>query len=441
MLLHPDAFLEIANDRDNERRLTRTTLARKYAVLELPPELSLKLATLFGSPLERTHNYFDARLMEAVQAGRVDVLVTDDADLHRRARVAGLGDRVLSSSDALEMARDLHEPVPTPPPYAIPTTCAKLDRGDPLFDELRQEYDGFDGWLDNAVRQRRRAWVVPAVDDSYAALAIIKDETPGEHGLQGKLLKVCTFKVSEDHGGYRYGELLLKAILDFATVNGYERVFLEAHPDKEHLFLFLEQFGFHRLAVLKNGVDPVYAKVLHPTGREAEGLSNLDFHIEFGPPALRSAGVPSYIVPIRPEFHSGLFPDAERQLALTPPRAPHANAIRKAYLCRSKTRTLEAGDLIYFYLSGASELTVMGVVEDVAALSDAADIVKAAGKRTLYAYSDIEGMVGRGGEVLVIGFRQARILEPRIELKELKEAGVLKGHPQTVTRLSEEGAT
>jgi hypothetical protein len=83
----------------------------------------------------------------------------------------------------------------------------------------------------------------------------------------------------------------------------------------------------------------------------------------------------------------------------------------------------------------------MGVVEDVAALSDAADIVKAAGKRTLYAYSDIEGMVGRGGEVLVIGFRQARILEPRIELKELKEAGVLKGHPQTVTRLSEEGAT
>ena len=63
VLLHPDAFLEIANDRDDGRRLTRTTLARKYAVLESPPELSLKLGTLFGSP-PQNYAYVEPEVLE-----------------------------------------------------------------------------------------------------------------------------------------------------------------------------------------------------------------------------------------------------------------------------------------------------------------------------------------------------------------------------------------
>ena len=155
---------------------------------------------------------------------------------------------------------------------------------------------------------------------------------------------------------------------------------------------------------------------------------------------VRSAGVPAYVVPIKPHFHGRLFPDVEPQLAFKVTGEPHGNAIRKAYLCRAKVRTMEPGDLIYFYRSVTSELTVVGVVEDVARLSEPADIVRAAGKRTLYTYSDVEEMAGGSREVLVIGFRQAKALEPSIGLQDLKDAHVLKAHPQTVTRLGEEAA-
>ncbi len=76
-------------------------------------------------------------------------------------------------------------------------------------------------------------------------MAIINEEIQGEHGLLGKLLKICTFKVADVHRGSRYGELLLKPILDHAFAHGYDTVFVEAKPDNEELFSFLDTFGFH----------------------------------------------------------------------------------------------------------------------------------------------------------------------------------------------------
>ena len=441
VFLHPDAFTEIAGDGNETRRQTRQVLARKYPRLDSPPEISDELGAIFGRPAVGSHNYFDCRLLEAVRSGRADYLVSDDADLRRRARLAGLGDLVLTTSDALELARDVYEPAPAPPPLARAVSCAELDRADPLFDTLRVDYYGqFDEWFDKAVRERRRAWIVESQSGALAALAIVKEEDPGEHGLPGRLLKVSTFKVSSDHGGNRYGQLLLKALLEYAAAHDYDRIFVEAHDDKDELFAFLEQFGFNPLTVKKNEVDPVYAKTLHPSPAEAQGLDNLQYHVAFGPPDVRSKGVPAYIVPIRPEFHARLFPDVESQLALAVTPEPHGNAIRKAYLCRAKIKSLEPGDLLYFYRSVTSEVTVVGIAEDVARLSEPADIVRMAGKRTLYAHADVEEMTTSSG-VLVIGFRQVKVMAPFVGLEELKKDGVLRAHPQTVTRLTEEAAS
>jgi ribosomal protein S18 acetylase RimI-like enzyme/predicted RNA-binding protein with PUA-like domain len=439
-VIHPDAFLEIAKDRDSARRRLRRSLIGKYLRLDAPPELSDELAEAIGRPQPGTHDALDAHLLEAVCSGSAGVLlVTDDAGLHRWAALAGLGDRVLTSSDALDMVRRLYEPPPVAPPAARSLSSAALNATDLIFDDLRQDYEGFDVWLSAAALQRRQAWVVENEDGSYAAVTIVKEETPGEHGLQGKLLKLCTFKVSGSHQGNRYGELLLKPVFDFASAHGYDSVFVEAKPDKRLLFAFLEQFGFRFTGVLKDGTDPVHAKTLRPGG-DAAGLGALEFHVAFGPPAVRWRDVRAFIVPIQPLYHARLFPEAESQLSLSPGAEAHGNGIRKAYLCRASTRLVASGDLLYFYRSGAMELTVVGVAEDVHVLSEASAIVQAAGKRTLYTYADIEGMVAEGGDVLVIGFRQARVLSEPVPYADLKSNGVLKGAPQTVTSIGEEAA-
>lgn len=437
---HPDAFRELANDRDSARRKLRSTLARKYMWIEPVPDVSLELAEAFDSPEPGTHDWYDARLLEAVRSGASDFLVSDDIGLHHRSRAVGLQERVLTASDALDLVRQLYEPPPQAPPAARATSCDQLNPGDSLFDDLRADYPTFDNWLRTAASERRPAWVIENASGAHAALCIIKEETPGEHGLAGKLMKLCTFKVSDAHRGTRFGELLLKAVFDHAAAHGYDVIFLEARPDKGFLFDFVEQFGFRRLKLLKNGVDPVYAKALRPDDDDPGRMDPLAFHIAYGPPRVLWQDVPGYIVPIQPPYHARLFPEAEQQLSLAAGAEAHGNGIRKAYLSKASIRTIAPGDLLFFYRSVTSELTVLGVAEDVAVLSDALDILRATGKRTLYPYESIEGMTRGGRPVLVIGFRQAKVVEKPVPYAELQEHGVLRGRPQAVQRIGEEAA-
>ena len=75
------------------------------------------------------------------------------------------------------------------PPAIRHLTCAQLDVAEPIFESLRRDYDGFDDWLARAALMRRDAWLVVDEGSAYAALAIITEEVPGEHGLPGKLLQ------------------------------------------------------------------------------------------------------------------------------------------------------------------------------------------------------------------------------------------------------------
>jgi len=234
--------------------------------------------------------------------------------------------------------------------------------------------------------------------------------------------------------------MLSRPRCDHAAAHSYDTIVLEARPDKEFLFDFVEQFGFHRLPVLKGGTDPVYAKSLNPADDEAELMSPFAFHIAFGPPTVLWQDVPGYVVPIKPLYHARLFPEAEPQLSLAAGAEAHGNGIRKAYLSKASIRTVTPGDLLFFYRYVTSKLTVVGVAEDAVVLSDALDILRAIGKRTLYPYESIEALTHGGRPVLVIGFRQAKVAEKPVPYAELQKYGVLRGRPRAVQGISEEAA-
>lgn len=100
-----------------------------------------------------------------------------------------------------------------------------LNTQDPIFHSIRDDYCGFDQWLAKCHEEHRDCWTVENNGD-LAALTIVKDETPAEFGPGGKTLKICLFKVSEEHPGLRYGELLLKSVFDYAYENSYESAYL-----------------------------------------------------------------------------------------------------------------------------------------------------------------------------------------------------------------------
>ena len=75
--------------------------------------------------------------------------------------------------------------------------------------------------------------------------------------------------------------------------------------------------------------------------------------------------IPSYIIPIRPQFHRLLFPEVEKQLELQPGNRPFGKSIRKSDLANALIRTIKPGSNIFFYRSvDWNSVMLVGIVED-----------------------------------------------------------------------------
>jgi hypothetical protein len=224
--VHPASLRELRGDKSHERRELRKKLIAKYQRLPAPPKISDEQERALGRPRPGSHDEVDYLLLAAVAADAVNYLITDDHKLHKRAATLGVGDRVLVLADTAAMVRGLFPRVPPPPPSVIPARCHEISEADPIFDSLRKEYDDFDDWFRRCKLAHRRAWTIRSPSGGLAGLCIVKDEEKADHGLTGKILKLCTFKIASHARGFRYGELLLKAIFDYAFANSYEVIYV-----------------------------------------------------------------------------------------------------------------------------------------------------------------------------------------------------------------------
>jgi len=276
---------------------------------------------------------------------------------------------------------------------------------------------------------------VDGPDGRIAGVCILKG-IDHEIGVGRTPAKVSTFKVAEEFKGSRYGELLLKVL--FAAVAGrHDGLWVTVFEKQAELIALLETFGF------RHHDDRVgerrYLKRLSPSQSDGEVLDPLDFHVTFGPPALRIVSGQAFITPIRPSYHRSLFPDApDEQISLIAPQ-PHGNALRKAYLSHANVRLAQPGAAILFYRSGdVRAATAVGVLEESLVSDDPGEIMRFVGSRTVYSDKEVAQMTSEGS-VLAFLFRQDRFLEPPISLRELISVRVVRRAPQTTIRINPEG--
>jgi len=437
LLVHPAVDGEIRADPADQRRALRAMLLKKYPRLPDPPSVPAAWQSVFGRPQKGSNDWVDDQLLAALGADAVDYLVTEDRGLHRKARRLGLENRVADTADALLVLRGLFDVVPQPPPAVRPVPAHALKTDDPIFDGLRRDYPDFDAWLQKAKRQGRHAWVIDGEQGAHAAVCIVKRERSGEFGLRGKVLKLCTFKVSEEYSGHRFGELLLKAVFEHARVSSYRTSFVTVFEKHSALIDLLEEFGFEGLDETTAEGELVLVKSLWPRGDDWDTLDSLSFNRKFGPYAVKVRDVAAFVVPIRPGFHRQLFPEAEAQAALWPGARPFGNSIRKAYICNASIRTLSSGANLLFYRSeDARAVTVLGVAEDTVVTHSASEAARFVGKRTVYSLREIEKLCTSA--LLAILFRQSRVLGKPIPLQELIAHGVITASPQSIVTVPKE---
>jgi len=439
LLIHPASIEDLNRDKDKERRRISVSRIQKYTALIAPPTFTDSDREKLKLSETSDNDRIDNLIIFALYKNAVNLLITEDREIHKKAAKLGIDERVHYIQQAASSLEILHSKFHVDLPNIDELSLHQINLSSSFFDSLRKSYPGFDNWYNDASMSGRRAWVHLDGAGHLGAIAIYKVEsspivTDNNTGLPGNVLKLCTFKVGESLRGRKIGELLLKASFRYATVNQLTSIYLTMRPDEQpYLADLCEDFGFKEFGEHKD--DFVYVKD-HPVSPPNLRIDPFLFHQRYYPHFNSDENVSKYIVPIRPEFHTILFPDIQQQGSLFI-SGTAGNAIKQAYLCHAKLAGIRPGDLLLFYRSKDQKaITSIGVVEQIADTQDKDKILELVSKRTVYSYEDILSMAEKQTKVLL--FRLAKHLDETKEYQWLLDNNIVRGQIQTIRRISDD---
>jgi hypothetical protein len=140
-------------------------------------------------------------------------------------------------------------------------------------------------------------------------------------------------------------------------------------------------------------------------------------------------GLPSDFIPLAPKQQS---------------RIP-GNTIKKVYICRAKSKRIQAGDILLFYLSKDEStdfsqcVTSVAIVEGVSESRSTQELVRMTAKRSVFSRDELERIqIERTAPVKVIDFILVGHAVQPIHINSLIGYGILKGPPQSITKLPDE---
>jgi len=439
LLVHPSSREDILRDKNEKRRFSMLQRLEKYIELADVPQFSSleEEIKLMGAP-RKANDSVDNLILFSLHKNCVHWLITHDEGLRKKAKNLGDYERVFTVEQAITALLKATEEEVRLYPNISNIPCHSLDVKNVFFDSLRLGYDGFNEWFNRCSREGRYAWVCKD-NDNIHAIAIYKHEknpvvTVDDRALRGSVLKLCTFKVLKK--GFKIGELLLKQAFNYASDNSIEYIYCTVAPgEHEMLEDLLLEFGFYEFGIDEKGRDKVFVKSF-PKMPPDTNESPLEYAIKYYP-AIKIDSNSVYVIPIKPQFHEILFPELAIQTDLFSEVSNSAgNAIKQAYLCKTPTKTVKPGDIVFFYrTTDEKSITTYGVVDQFYIECEADKIFQWVSKRTVYSYSDIKKMSGEG-EVKVILFRLIKHLKSPVGFSYLKKSGVVNGSIQSLVRLN-----
>lgn len=443
--IHPESVAEIRNDENKERRRKAESRIETYVQLSYPPTPQGDDSE-FREVIEKadsTNERVDNMLIYAVFANAVDILITEDRGIHKKALELGIQDRVFT----IQNGRDFFAadgPSIRGPAAIERTTLGELDLDDPIFDSLKEEYDAFVEWARSI--PERPAWVNYCGDERIGALLVLKPDEVENIGYSPSLgrerrLKISTLKVAPERWGSKVGELLLSIAIREAISSEVDKLYLTHYiKDEDYLVELIESFGFEHASDREDG-EAIFLKRLTP--RADSGFDPVQIARRFYPSFYDGEDVSKFLVPIQPRYHKKLFTGYEKR---QPPLQEfggefisEGNAIRKAYLSNSKTKQIDPGDILLFYRSGDfQEVTSIGVCEEVTyRVTDPDEIQRKVGKRSVFTEQEIADIAS--SPTTVILFTWHFDFPSPVPFSQLLENEVVSGAPQTIQSISEEG--
>lgn len=430
--VHSLTIAEIEKYRDKQAVDTLQIKLDSYERIDIPTPLQAEVLAVSGKIDVNENDKNDTQLLNEVFVGRVDILITEDKKIHRKAAQLGIEDKVFTIDSFLEKTFAEHPDLVN---YKV-LNVQKLKFGrinleDDFFSSLKEDYPGFERWFIKKFDEEAYITVntnnglllsflylkVEGKDESYS------DITP--FFPPQKRLKVGTFKVINN--GFRLGERFMKIIFDNALKNKVDEIYVtifDKRDEQLRLIDLLEQWGFVLWGKKKD--ELVYV-------RDFGKKTNVN-HLKQCYPFI-SRNNDSFIVPIYPDYHTELLPDSI--LNTESPEEfiedfPHRNGINKVYVSRALTPHPKIGDILIFYRTGGyykSVVSTIGVAQEIKYnFKDEDDFVLYCRKSSVFPEDQLRAM-WRFSQIkpFVVRFLYIYSFPHRVNMKELIDLQVLSG--------------
>lgn len=393
----------------------------------------------------------DNKLLKEVYDGNVDLLLTDDNLMLKKAEQLYLRDKVLTSAELL--SRFEHSD-PKNIEYKMLAVklkdFAEVNLDSQFFDTLREDYGGiaFDNWFKKKARDKEKAYVFENESGITQGFLYLKDEEPNETGylqmtpvlLPKRRLKVGTFKI--DSTGFRLGERFLKIIFDNALKRGVDEIYVTLFENKrddvKQLKELMERWGFCRYGYKDNG-ELVLVKSLEKYDDAKTPKHNF--------PVIKNN--PKFFwLPIYPEYHTDLFPDMilkNEDMHLYEEKKAHRYALEKIYLSGLYKTDAQPGDIMMIYRTGesypkkySSVITGIAVIESITDTKSVDECLELCKNRSVFEEKEIVEMHRKRPRVIKL--LDYKPFVNKVTLDYLWQQGILNfpNGPQTFDPITKE---
>lgn len=315
ILVHPDSIKDINNDKDESRKQKILSKLNTYPLLKNPPRYTKDKEFISKIPNFtnlNSNDIIDLNILYALYKNAVCYIITEDKGIHSWANILNI-ESCYSISEALQIFKELtttKENVFSPVPIEL-KPLSHLNLQDSFFDDLRNDYPGFNEWFKKKSEQGMEAYVYFNQDDSIGAFLMLKeefDEWIGTHPkpiFKKKILKIATLKSSNKNYGKRLGELFLNISFNYAVKNDFDEIYLTHYvKENDYLIPLIEKFGFEKSEIVikrdsKKEDEFIYFKTL----KVKETVSPEILRTKFFPSFYDGYKNKKFIIPIQPKWH------------------------------------------------------------------------------------------------------------------------------------------
>lgn len=433
--IHPSTIDEI--NRYNNEELKNVLLIKINCYSILTPASSgedVNFTRVCSQYSINTNSLVDNELLYQVYIDRVDVLITEDKKMHKKAHDLGIASKVYTIN---RFITDVSNRYPDLVDYKVlairKQRFGEVDYKDVFFDTFRRNYVSFNKWFNGKCDEEA---YVCKINQQIVGFLYLKIEELNHNYSDiiptfacKKRLKIGTFKVEST--GFRLGERFLKIIFDNAVINKVDEIYVTMFDDNldvSRLKELLERWGFTNWGEKhsQSGVEKVLIKQLMEYDINKTPKENYPLFLNESQ---------KFILPIYPSYHIRLFPDAilrNENMDLIKGNKSHEYALLKVYVSSADCSAVRRGDIVMIYRTGnegtvkkyTSVLTTICIVDSIVNSNSLNSFLEHCENRSVFTTDELKDLFPKFNKIIKLIFLKTLI--KRVTLNELQSLGIVE---------------